>query len=108
MSNNITFMNLTPHEINLVEGDKTTTFQPSGVVARLDVSVDGTGIIRERSFGKLMGLPAPQEGVVYIVSSLAMQVALKEGRCDVVTSVGDIRDNKGRIIGTTHFVRDKN
>lgn len=84
-------VNLTPHPISLADaaGEISATFPPSGEVARISTSQEvvmqlSGAEVRRTVFGALEGLPAPQEGVVYLASSLVAQQAAKEGRVDVV------------------------
>ena len=104
-------VNLTPHSINLVTEGGTLTIPPSGTVARVssvqqvvrEIEVDGVKIpVVETQFGQVEGLPEPQEGVLFVVSSLVAQAVTRE---DVVspntapTPLGAVRDDDGRITG---------
>ena len=110
-------INLTPHAIVLRSpkgGD--TTVPTSGIVARVS-SVSGTPEIFDgvpvpvyptQTWGEIEGLPAPQEGTLYIVS--AMVLGRVQGRSDVVApgtgpNDGAIRDEGGRIRAVTRLVR---
>jgi hypothetical protein len=75
------FINLTPHTINLTNG---AAYAASGQVARVSSThtpfdADGVASIQ---WGEVTGLPAPQDGVIYIVSALVAQAAK---RSDVVS-----------------------
>jgi hypothetical protein len=70
------FVNLTPHKVNVVTPDgKEYEFASEGV-ARIDetgyqVVRKHAGIeIRVTQYGGVVGLPEPQAGVLYIVSSM--------------------------------------
>ena len=101
-------VNLTPHAIHI----GALTIPPSGTVARaseqyvdLDpITVDGHEVpIRLVTYGDLTGLPEPQAGVAYIVSSIAAQAAA--GRTDVLVPTDPIRDEEGRIVGCRALAR---
>lgn len=127
-------VNLTPHEVTVrVQiwdelNDETRemehSFPPSGQVARVKVVseyvssvphvfVDGYrgffgGIPVYRSeFGEIEELPDPEEGTVYIVSTLVAQAAAASGRKDVVapdtSPESAIRDESGKIIAVRRF-----
>lgn len=100
------FINLTPHTVRLNNG---TVFPPSGVVARVsatysDFSPDG---IAEVKFGEPVGLPAPEEDTMYIVSGLLKQACPDRG--DLVSPATGHpacrRDEGGRILSVPGFVR---
>lgn len=100
------FINLTPHAVVLNDG---TVFPQSGEVARVsatytDFSPEG---IAEVKFGEPVGLPAPQEGVLLIVSGLLKQAC--PHRQDLVSPATGHpacrRDVEGRIISVPGFVR---
>jgi len=89
-------INLTPHPIT-VGG---TTFPPSGTIARVTAGftpiVDG---ICHQTFGEIIGLPDPQEGVRFVVSGLVFAAtdrkdvfAPASGHPDVV------RNEEGHIV----------
>ena len=97
-------INLTPHAITFVDalGETIRTVEPSGDVARVSTrtetigSVDGIPVT-QTVFGEVENLPNPQDGVIYIVSSLvAQRCAARE---DVFIPNEPVRDDKGRIIG---------
>jgi len=86
------------------------TVPPSGVVARVREVVedvgelvldDGTKVPLRRKFlsAEIDGLPQPQEGVVYVTSYLAAQVAWAQGRTDVAAPGDPVRNEEGYIIG---------
>jgi len=69
-------VNLTTHTVKIVkDGGEIIEIPPSGQVARVELSykeidnVDGIPII-EIQYGDVIGLPKPQEGVYYVVSSV--------------------------------------
>ena len=99
-------INLTPHPVVLRVGTEAVTLPPSGVVARTTtveepvgtVTIqDGLGIpVIRVVYGRLEGVPPPQEGIGYIVSSLAAQAAPE--RRDLFIPARPIRDEQGRIV----------
>lgn len=100
------FVNCTPHPIALNNG---TVYSPSDNVARVAVKfgdfVDG---VCHQTYGDVQNLPAPADGVTYIVSALVLS-ALNGSRADVVapaTGHPDCkRSDKGFIISVPGFVR---
>lgn len=102
-------VNLTPHSINLMpEGvdGPVVTIQPSGQVARCatnrvqidTITVDGVSIpVNKTQFGQVEGLPEPEPGTIYIVSSLVAQAV--PDRQDVFIVDDAVRDAEGRVIG---------
>ena len=113
------FINLTPHEINLVDadGNAVATFVASGIVARAaaaDVKVGAVdrapGIIVDgvnTTFGEPIDLPEPAENVHLLVSIVTAQAAKAHGRRidDLLVTSGPVRGDDGRIIGCTRFAR---
>ena len=97
-------INLTAHSITFFDaaGNVILTVEPSGQVARCSVAREKIGDINgipvnKSRFGKVENLPEPQEGAIYIVSSLTAQ-AVPE-REDVFITDDAVRDEQGRIIG---------
>lgn len=101
-------VNLTPHAINFVTADNQPimTVEPSGTLARVTAKTVTTGNvwvngvylpITGTSYGEVEGLPAHEEGVAYIVSSLVAQRCTD--RDDVFIPNESVRDENGRIIG---------
>jgi len=97
------FVNLTPHAINF--GDR--SIEPSGKIARCsEVSSEagehaGIKLIR-RSYGKIVDLPEPKEGTIFIVSILVRQAC--PSRTDIASPGDLIRDNDGKIVGAINLV----
>jgi hypothetical protein len=107
------FVNLTPHEIVIVgeDGKEKLVIPPSGKVARVEVRQEIveeiSGIPVVRTLPVWVHIPEPQEGVVYIVSSMVAQLLPYRG--DVIapdtSPSGVVRDEQGRIIGVKRFQR---
>lgn len=101
------FVNLTPHEI--VETTTGAKFPSSKQTARVSVrytkngEVDGIPLF-EAQYGEVEGLPEPQQGIVYIVSSLVLE-AMKGKRSDIVAPGELVRDKSGQPIGCLGFKR---
>ena len=96
--------NLTPHSISFINEDGTQILvvEPSGEVARVSVRTETVGKINgipvtTSVFGEVENLPDPQDGTIYIVSSLVAQRC--HDRDDVFIPNESVRDDKGRIIG---------
>ena len=102
-------MNLTPHALSIISGENNMEryiVEPSGIVARVAAKTENAGSITTDGFtipltttvfGQVENLPEPEEGVVYVVSSLV--AGRVPDRKDVLIPNESIRDNKGRIIG---------
>lgn len=102
----MTFINLTPHAITLNDG---TSYPSVGVarVANTFSSFDANGVC-DVNFGNVQGLPAPSDGVLYIVSALVLSAAKAVGRTDCVapaTGHPDCVRNNGFIVSVPGFVR---
>lgn len=105
-------INLTPHEIRLLpEAGGEVVLPPSGEVARCAVErrvighalCDGVTVPLHRTvLGAVQGLPAPRDGVVYVVSALVAQAAR---RADVVSVDDAVRDAEGRVVGARALAR---
>lgn len=104
----MTIMNLTPHAINFVtsEGESLMTVTPSGQLARVTARTITTGEVTVgdvtlpvtgTTYGEVEGLPEPEEGTIYIVSSLV--ASRVPDRTDVFIPNESVRDSAGRIIG---------
>ncbi len=114
-----TFVNLTPHTIVLLlPSGRRVSFPPSGTVARAvtpDVQVDALEVENEQvevvvapPFAEVAGLPDPQPGQYYIVSSIAAEAV--RGRPDILIPGTDpdddpVRDEKGWIVAVRRFRR---
>lgn len=102
-------INLTPHPLTLIAKDGTVLLNqpPDGPMARCvedrrelgTVTLPGGASVPLRSvgFGAVTGLPAPRDGVLYVVSRATAEAA--NGRADVVYPDEQVRDAKGNIIG---------
>lgn len=125
-------VNLTPHEITILtsqrqaiqcpirgwrffEDVEVSTSYPSKGVARVAVNrraefplaLQGSGLrVTSQTFGAVEGLPAPAEGVVYVVSAMVL-TALSGSRPDVFapdTGPDCIREN-GQIVAVRGLVQ---
>jgi len=78
-------VNLTPHVVRLNDG---TEYPPSGTVARVSTKYVqirklGSIPIYKTDFGNIVGLPEPEDGVIYVVSG--MIASATPDRDDVVS-----------------------
>ena len=95
------FVNLTPHDLNVIVLDTTVNFPTSGLVARCDVvRHDGFSIagipVNPTSFGDVVGIPDSADNTFFIVSGLV------KGNCnrhDVLAPGDLIRYSKSNPIG---------
>ena len=96
-------INLTPHDIVVEYKDGTRKVYPSsGQVARVEVedvivgNVDGLPVYKGKP-KKLVGIPNPQDGVMYIVSLFVLQNANRDDLVSPNTN-NAIRDDEGKIV----------
>jgi hypothetical protein len=112
-------INLTPHPIVLLRdnglgGQEAAEFTPSGVIARVattaGVKIEGKDIplFTAPTWGEVENLPAPQMGVILLVSALVAGRCI--GRTDVFSpgtgpNDGAVRDDKGHIKAVTRLIQ---
>lgn len=97
-------INLTPHEIVLNDGTK---IPASGAIARCNSqsSERDEDLVSNVTFGTVEGLPAPEDGVLYITS---MVVAQKAQRADVVSPDTNSKEcvrQDGKIVSVPGYCR---
>lgn len=95
-------INLTPLTLNVVSLDGEVVVMPSEGVARVvtlteEVSSICGFAVSKSTFGKVEGLPEPQDHTYYVVSRLVLQ-ALPE-RNDLLFPGELVRDAEGNVIG---------
>ena len=102
-----TFINLTPHAINLNNGAE---YAPSGTVCRIETKHEQPNgdLIAKVNVVDVQGLPEPVQGVYYIVS-LPVLTELGANRPDLVSPATNhpetIRNDKGFIVSVPCFIR---
>ena len=107
-------INMTPHEIAVYAADKEQVLfkvPAEGIIPRVSTTQETVGDIngvpvRKNTYGTVENFPGPQPDTIYIVSAMVLS-ALAGTRSDVVapdTGAGSVRDEGGRIVGTTGFV----
>ena len=107
------FVNATPHDVNVYDASKNPVkvigiskeVQAQVKASRKLIGVFGGAEIYEIEYGQPSPLPAPQEGVFYIVSSLyaAALRAAGDKRPDILTPGDSIRSDTGQVIGCVGF-----
>lgn len=103
-------VNLTPHVVIVRTDDGETTFEPSGVVARVASSqVEAREIngikIRKNSFGEVTFSGDLPQADFYIVSALVLSASNRPDFIQPDTSPsGAIRDDAGRIVAVKGFL----
>lgn len=99
----IMLVNLTPHQINIVQGSEVCSVPPSGVVARCEQQekfigkLEGAIPVTRLAMGEVQDLPEPKHGVTYIVSHIVLQKC--PDRKDLVKPGQPVRDAEGKVIG---------
>lgn len=110
------YINLTDHDVTICDdyGNMIFKIPPSGTQARLVSNLinceyfnEGGFVLKCENYGEttIANLPPPEDGVIYITSTL---VAMHARRMDIVspnTQKALIRDNYGNIEGVTSFQR---
>ena len=106
-----TIKNLTPHTVSIINEDGTVKAAfPSEGIARASQTAEHVGELDgielvSMKFGATEDLPAPEDGIYYIVSVITANAAKAEGRTtsDLVITADPVRDDSGRIIGCKRF-----
>lgn len=105
-------VNLTPHEVTLVAGERKLVLPAAAAPARCETSrlvigwleVDGaTFPVNETRFGHIVNLPEPTPGTTFLVSRIVAQA--RWDRTDLLVVDDTIRDEKGRIVGARALAR---
>ena len=106
-----TFVNLTPHPVNIINDGEVVASYSSQGFARVGETIRLQGFVMGDNRttvnlspvyqGEVEGLPEPEPETVYIVSRLTAQAV--KGREDIVFPLGEVRDEKGRILGVRGF-----
>lgn len=103
-------INLTPHTVNIVKDGNIKAAFPSEGIARASQTAEHVGELDgielvSMKFGATKDLPAPEDGVYYIVSVITANAARAEGRTtsDLLITADPVRDDSGRIIGCERF-----
>lgn len=106
---NIKIINLTAHNIHILNPDLglDLSIPSSGIEVRVSTEIleDAGNGIYKIGYGEITGLPEPEEGTIFIVSSMVL-AAVGNSRPDVFApaSFRPIRDDQGRIIGVPGLV----
>ena len=102
-------MNCCDHDVEICDenGNIIMVFKPSGNHARVRtddriVRYLGGVPVKVRENERVVGLPEPEEGMMYIVSEICLKAC--PDRKDLLACGGKRRDKYGRIIGWTGFV----
>ena len=101
------FVNLTQHDLTIVLEDGDDLVLPaSGEVARVTFStqqvdeIDGIPVYKTVYEPEVAGLPEPEGGTIFIVSSLAAQTVKRK---DVLAPTQPIRDDDGQVVAAGGF-----
>lgn len=110
-------INLTSHEIRVINGTKERVYHPSGVVARVRSKVEETDSANEipivtTKLTEIENLPDPEPDTYFIVSNMVVQAynllygGLREDLISPDTGVSSaVRDNTGQIVAVRRFQR---
>lgn len=99
-------INLTPHTVSIINGERVTEIEPSGEIARIAAISEKIGTAASlplfvTRYGNVTGLPPAQSGTFFIVSSI-VRIAHPE-RTDLLSPSGLLRNSEGRVVGCTGF-----
>ena len=106
--------NCTPHAIVVVCDGENVTFEPSGIIPRVDtVEKEAEFIFLDeidipcvnQSTGAVSGLPEIQDGVFLIVSGMVFAASDRKDIIAPDTGKTAIRNERGQIVAVTRFLR---
>lgn len=96
------FVNLTQHDLTIIFDNGDDMVLPaSGEVARVTFStqqvdeIDGIPVYETVYEPEVIGLPEPEDGTIYVASSLATQCARRH---DVLAPTKLIRNDEGQVV----------
>lgn len=115
-------VNLMKHDCTIALAGYTTTYPPSGTVATVEEKITPNGDrflenkveayesglqvpIVKREFGEVQGLPEPQPGILYLVSSMVL--AAVPDRKDVFapdSGQSATRNEKGHVVAISRLI----
>ncbi len=96
---------LTGEAVIVREIPSTTGAVPRCSVAEADAeAIEDIPTVR-LEYGEVENLPAPEEGVFFIVSAITANAARRSGRTDLLTVARMVRDADGRIVGCLALAR---
>ena len=95
-------VNLMPYAVTFCNGEKVTVIEPSGTTVSIRWKTVSIGEIMgiettETTCDKIVGLPEPKDGVVYLVSSAVAQCC--RNRSDIYVADEIATDKTGQVIG---------
>ena len=104
-------INVTPHDVDICDehGNVIKTYKASGVVARISHGWDEIDYVDDipvvvRKGEKVIDLPRPHEGIMYIVSNIVLDYCTD--RTDLLAPVKQFKIGK-RVIGCRAFAGNK-
>ncbi len=102
-------LNLTPHTINIFVNGEMQTFEPSGVVARVETKMELMEVINwipvfKRKLLKVYGLPV-DETIKCLVSSTVLAEVPNRPNTYAPNTDSAIRDQNGNIVCVTSLIR---
>ena len=102
-------INLTANDVVLINGNEKQVIPSSGTAK---CSVTSTVIdyrfgypVCETRYGEITGVPEPELGKIFIVSSIVGQAMKNKKRNDIFVVKDIIRDKDGHIIGCRRLAR---
>jgi hypothetical protein len=104
----MSLINLLPHPVTIIDGDRLRRIDPSGTTARLrehedeSAPVDGIPVSIVMT-GDVVGIPQRSPGTHYIVNKVTIMASPM--RNDLLCPMGIVRDDNGNVIGCTHLGR---
>ena len=91
-------------------GEEKTTFQPSGIIPRVEVETVKADALENfpcviTKQGKVEDLPEVKENTFYIVSGMVFNASSREDLIAPDTGKSAIRSDKGFILAVKNFIR---
>lgn len=105
-------VNLTPHAVTICLMENNAITLPSEGEARVEEDnpcihylPDGL-VVRQLSYGDIVGLPEPKPKTIYLVSRIVLQAAFisQQERRDLVAPGKLLRDKEGKIVAMEDLV----
>lgn len=104
----VMLLNLTPHVVNIADQEgKIIQTIPSVGVFRVEINKRNVGFVQgvpvTKSDAEIPNLPPMQDGLFYIVSSLAASAVKRQDYISPVCDYTALRDREGNVVAVRSF-----